>query len=275
MENVTVVQKQKGLSGFAIKIIALVLMVFDHIHYFFDFTGVVPLWFCWLGRLAGWLFLFMVVEGFVHTSNRKKYFLRLWGMSAAMGVANYLIMIFLPRGDGFVPQNNIFATFALLVVLWQGIDWLRKKRWALGLAALLGPVALLFGLTALPQNIVGWVAILPATVLPLPMLTEGGIPYLIGGLVLYLLHKHRGWQVGIWALVVILWNVFSMFLMGGFSVAWWFDVGFEWMGVFAGLFMLAYNGQRGRSAKRLFYVFYPAHVYVFYAASLAVYALMR
>ena len=38
--------KQKfGLTGTALKTIALVLMVMDHIHYFFEFTGVVPEWF--------------------------------------------------------------------------------------------------------------------------------------------------------------------------------------------------------------------------------------
>ena len=37
--------KRAGLSGTALKTIALVLMVLDHIHYFFEFTGLVPTWF--------------------------------------------------------------------------------------------------------------------------------------------------------------------------------------------------------------------------------------
>lgn len=32
----------KGLSGTALKTIALVLMLMDHIHYFFEFTGCIP-----------------------------------------------------------------------------------------------------------------------------------------------------------------------------------------------------------------------------------------
>ena len=32
--------KRAGLSGTALKTIALVLMVLDHIHYFFEFTAV-------------------------------------------------------------------------------------------------------------------------------------------------------------------------------------------------------------------------------------------
>ena len=33
---------KKGLDGTQLKTIALVLMVLDHIHYFFEFTGCIP-----------------------------------------------------------------------------------------------------------------------------------------------------------------------------------------------------------------------------------------
>ena len=58
---------KKGLDGTQLKTIALVLMVLDHIHYFFEFTGWVPTWFSMLGRLSAPLFLFCTVEGFAHT----------------------------------------------------------------------------------------------------------------------------------------------------------------------------------------------------------------
>ena len=48
----------KGLSGTALKTIALVLMLMDHIHYFFEFTGCIPEWFSMLARLSAPLFLF-------------------------------------------------------------------------------------------------------------------------------------------------------------------------------------------------------------------------
>ena len=53
--------KRAGLSGTALKTIALVLMVLDHIHYFFEFTGLVPEWFSMLARLSAPLFLFCTV----------------------------------------------------------------------------------------------------------------------------------------------------------------------------------------------------------------------
>jgi hypothetical protein len=43
---------RKGLTGFDLKYLALIFMVLDHIHYFFEFTGKVPIWFSWLGRLV-------------------------------------------------------------------------------------------------------------------------------------------------------------------------------------------------------------------------------
>ena len=67
----------KGISGFTLKYLALIFMVLDHIHYFFGFTGKIPLLFSQLGRLAAPLFLFCVIEGFTHTHDRKKYFLRI------------------------------------------------------------------------------------------------------------------------------------------------------------------------------------------------------
>ena len=64
--------KRLSLSGFQLKYIALIAMVFDHIHYFFDYTGKIPIWFTMIGRLAAPLFLFAVIEGFVHTRQPKE-----------------------------------------------------------------------------------------------------------------------------------------------------------------------------------------------------------
>ena len=56
MKGVIIMTKQKfGLTGTALKTIALVLMVMDHIHYFFEFTGVVPEWFSMQALLSAHL----------------------------------------------------------------------------------------------------------------------------------------------------------------------------------------------------------------------------
>ena len=106
MEKLT----KKGLDGTQLKTIALVLMVLDHIHYFFEFTGCIPTVFSMLGRLSAPLFLFCTVEGFAHTHDRKRYFIRIWAIGAAMAALEFF-MIYAKafrRGDGFYPLNAIF-----------------------------------------------------------------------------------------------------------------------------------------------------------------------
>ena len=121
---------KKGLDGTQLKTIALVLMVLDHIHYFFEFTGCIPTVFSMLGRLSAPLFLFCTVEGFAHTHDRKRYFIRIWAIGAAMAALEFF-MIYAKafrRGDGFYPLNAIFQDLMLLCIVWQGIDWLREKK---------------------------------------------------------------------------------------------------------------------------------------------------
>ena len=55
--NQTTITKQRGLSDFALKYFAMVCMILDHIHYFFSFTGKIPLFVAWFGRRAAPLFL--------------------------------------------------------------------------------------------------------------------------------------------------------------------------------------------------------------------------
>ena len=267
-----------GLTGFQLKLLALVLMVLDHIYYFFAFTGAVPEALSMLGRLSAPLFLFCTVEGFAHTHSRRAYGLRCWAIGAAMGAANYAIALLgLARGDGFVPANNIFAAFALLTLLWQGMDWLAQRRWGPGLAALLLPFALAaayFALCMTPALYgsawMGTAYLLQATLLPLPLCTEGGLPFLASGLLMYALRRSRGMQVAVFVWVNLLWNIFAVWASGG-SWGQLFTDYYEWMGVFAGGFMLLYNGRRGRGMKALFYCFYPAHVYLLFAASVLVF----
>lgn len=142
MNNITTT---RGLSSFSIKYLAMFLMILDHIHYFFEYTGKVPLFFTWAGRAAAPLFLFCIVEGFLHTHNRTAYFLRIYALSVLMGLIQfsfYNIGSCLIRPDGFFPQNQMLASFALLIVLLQGIDSLLQRRWFAGFSCILGALFL-------------------------------------------------------------------------------------------------------------------------------------
>ena len=282
---------KKGLDGTQLKTIALVLMVLDHIHYFFEFTGSIPTVFSMLGRLSAPLFLFCTVEGFAHTHDRKRYVLRIWAIGTAMAALEFFMIYAgaFRRGDGFYPQNAIFQDLVMLCVVWQGIDWLREKKIAKGAAAIAAvlcwPYMVVAFLLLFPQ--VQDMPIASAVVAflmtsPLPMwtaVTDGSWGFLLGGVLLYALRGHRPVQLGVWALNALLWDLVLPFAMvcrqDGFVWTQMFTAYYEWFGVGAVVLMLLYNGQRGSGHKQLFYWFYPAHIYLLYGASCLLYNVMR
>ena len=282
---------KKGLDGTQLKTIALVLMVLDHIHYFFEFTGCIPTVFSMLGRLSAPLFLFCTVEGFAHTHDRKRYVLRIWAIGTAMAALEFFMIYAgaFRRGDGFYPQNAIFQDLVLLCVVWQGIDWLREKKIAKGAAAIAAvlcwPYMVVAFLLLFPQ--VQDMPIASAVVAflmtsPLPMwtaVTDGSWGFLLGGVLLYALRGHRPVQLGVWALNALLWDLVLPFAMvhaqADFVWTQMFTDYYEWFGVGAVVLMLLYNGQRGSGHKQLFYWFYPAHVYLLYGASCLLYNVLR
>ena len=276
--------RTRGLSSTGLKWIALILMVLDHIHYFFAYTGRVPEWFSMAGRLAAPLFLFCVVEGFTHTRDRKKYFLRVYLLSVLMSGVLVLMNVFGigVRPDGFYPMNGMMTSFAILMIVWQGIDWLGEKRWGPGLAAVVLPLAwpvlasMLMGMAPalqMPLSVLGY------TFLPMwNSNPDAGIGTILTGILLYGFRKNRRVQAGVFAgFTVLYYFLYPLLVFSQSPEFHWtmmFTTAYEWYGALAALLMLCYNGERGRGPKRFFYVFYPAHVYILYALSWAAYPLL-
>lgn len=286
MESTRTLTKTGGITETGLKWIALVSMLLDHIHYFFGFTGWVPEWFSMVGRLAAPLFLFCLVEGFTHTRSRKKYFAKVYFLSAGMSLLLFFMAFtgILVRPDGFYPANGMMTTFVILMIVWQGIDWLGQKRILPGLAAVILPLAW-------PFAAVGLVAVFPAMEPPLGLLGysfvpmwgttgDSSWPVLAMGLALYLFRKRRSVQVAAFSIYYLLYGVVYMLFMG-YSLApdfaWWqiFTRYYEVYGILAAPLMLWYNGRRGGGHKLLFYAFYPAHIYILYALSWGVYLLLN
>lgn len=266
-------------------------MVLDHIHYMFEFTGKVPLFFSWLGRLAAPLFLFCLIEGFIHTHDRKKYFKKIYLIGAGMGLIQfgfYNVLRFFVRGDGFFPQNAMLSSFTVLIIILQGIDWCREKKWVKGLAAILVPFVIwpVLAIDVLMPALMSAGSDLGLFILNglmmsfLPVHTailDGGTATVLAGIVMYAFSFFKNKEIRIWAwgAFALLWNFGIMALFGGsFRIDFLFFNAYEWMEVLAIIPMLCYNGERGKGNGKLFYVFYPAHVYVLYALSVLVYNLV-
>ena len=272
--------KRLSLSGFQLKYIALIAMVFDHIHYFFDYTGKIPIWFAMIGRLAAPLFLFAVIEGFVHTHNRKKYFLKIYALAILMGLIQFGFYSFLHplvRPDGFFPKNMMLSSFAILLVALQGIAWIQEKKYLKGIPTLLFPLMLpwlmlLLYLSGQDKPIFTlFINLLNYTVLPThTSISDGGTWLLLTGIAMYLCHKNLKKEVLAFVTVSLVWVLMGIVL----SRPSFQDLMFryiEWMEIFAAPLMLCYNGQRGKGSKYLFYVFYPTHIYLLYALSVIFY----
>lgn len=61
------------MSSFYLKMLALALMVIDHVA---QFIPGMPVWMHWIGRLAAPVFIFCSIWSFSYTKDLKKYFLR-------------------------------------------------------------------------------------------------------------------------------------------------------------------------------------------------------
>lgn len=116
-----------GLSSYWLKWIAVITMVIDH-------TGAVlfppQLIFRYIGRISFPIFCFLIVEGFCHTSNVKRYIIRL-GCFAAISEIPFDIA-FNEKLLEFESQNVFFTLLIGLVLLYvvqKSGNWVEKLLW--------------------------------------------------------------------------------------------------------------------------------------------------
>lgn len=282
----------RGITETGLKAVALISMLMDHIYYFFGYTGWIPWWFGLAGRLAAPLFLFCLVEGFLHTRSRKKYLLKILCVSVPMGLVLFFMRFggFMVRPDGFYPQNAMMSSFVILIVCFQAFEWIASRKpvdstfvksdyWLKKAAGcgilfllLLWPVVAVVlssinGISAVVIGILGYTI--------LPMINISGdvtLPVLMSGIVLYLTHKNRKIQVASLVGVNFAWHFIWIYVQlrmnSDFVPSEMFTMYYEWMGaLFAAPFLLCYNGKRGAGYSRFFYSFYPAHIYILYILS--------
>ena len=261
--------KHRGLNGFQLKMIGLILMLFDHIHEFFSFTGYIPLLFKWLGRIVAPIFMFLIIEGYTHTRNKKKYMLKLYIGSVLMNIGNYLFLIYLPRADGFTIENNIFSTLLMIVIYMVIIDFLKRSVKQRDIMKIILSVLFLIIPFVIGSSLISIVNVTNFDflnyIIPNIYLVEGGPIFVILGIIFYITKDN------IYKLIQS-YMIFCVALLFGsfaenFSISDLFYENYQWMMGFSAIFFYLYNGEKGRGIKYLFYIFYPVHIYLLYTIS--------
>ena len=217
------------LDGTALKLIAMVSMVIDHVGAVFFPAAA---WMRMVGRLAMPLFSFCVAEGFAHTRDKKKYLLRM-GVFALLSEVPFDLAFEGRVGPG---HQNIMLTFFLALLALTLYDRIRggadaerpgAGRTALGVLAVLAMAALSFALRA-DYTVFGVVAVF---------------------LFYALRRQHPLVRSGAGVAFLALTRTVGYYCATGLSF----------------IPLALYDGRRGRGLKWLFYAFYPGHLLVLYA----------
>ncbi len=246
-----------GLTGYSLKMIGIVFMLADHIHQMFYMFGV-PLWLTMAGRIVAPVFLFLSVESFVHTSNRRRYMSRLLAGFWIMGFVSFVIQMAMPLED-IALMNNIFGTlFVTVFYMWMaevihnGVTEKKTKQVVAGILGLLAPVVTSV-LILLTINVNVNLFRIMYILVPSILTVEGSVTWVLLGFGFYLARRRRLAQIAVLAAAAAI----SYVTAGGF----------QWMMVFAAIPIWFYNGKTGKRSKWFFYIFYPVHIYVFYLIS--------
>lgn len=260
----------KRFTGYHLKLIALLTMLVDHVAAVviwriymasFDITASMQLsnaigdqivvWVAsnqeivagiyelmrYVGRMAFPIYCFLLVEGFLHTSNVKKYALRLLAFAFVSEIPFDLAF------TGFwwdASSSNVFFTLVLGLLLIWGISYVEKfyefwqeKKWEpiLGLIITAGAGLVLTGTIGLFADIV--------------LGSDYGLSGIVAILILYLFRKYRdlGFALSILALTVMSSSI-------------------EIVALFMLYPLMKYDGTRGKNIKYVFYAFYPVHLLV-------------
>lgn len=191
------------------------------------------LWLRIIGRLAMPIYAYMIAEGCRHTRDRRKYLLRLLGLGALCQVVYFVAM-------GSLYQC-ILITFSLSVCLICLMDAVEQEKNTKNWSKLLAGVLLVFFLcTVLPDLLPG---------------TDYEVDYGLAGVLL----------------PVMIYGAGNRGLLLGLFLTALDHGGTQWLAFLAVPFLLAYNGQRGKTnIGKLFYWYYPVHLVAIYGIGLLI-----
>lgn len=263
------------LNAFQIKLIALITMTLDHIGAYQTFTvnRMVNDGLRIVGRIAAPLFLFMVVEGLRHTRSKPKYVLRLYTAGVIIEVINRII----ERLNGGVQFDNTLPMFFYTALFVLCIEYIVENHHdaravCIGSLGLIIPFFFYILHVILTEN--GFLPVwnIISIFFPSPLSVSYSILFVMMGIAWYFINN-KAINCAILALLsliclVVPASIFFMipsrWLSPIFVSIFGLFVDTQWCMCLAIPFVLLYNGEKGRSLKYLFYIYYPLHVYLLF-----------
>ncbi len=216
------------MTSFVIKIIACFTMILDHIKYAIPQTD------CFIteyfGRISYPLFAFLVVEGYIHTSDLKKYYKRL----IIFAIISQIPFMLFRTLVGEWKMLNIMFTLLLGLLSITAYDKIKKEYISF-------PICIALILLGNILNVdYGWFGI--STIL-----------------FLYIFRNNKILKSVSYGLLV-----FAYFYFSGIRII---NINILLLFIFCLLPIIPivmYNGKQGRKLKYFFYWFYPIHMIILY-----------
>lgn len=236
-----------GLTANLLRTVAILLMLSDHIWATYMSFGN---WMTYIGRMAFPIFAFQIAEGYVHTSNYKKYALRLLGFALVTEIPFnlfYSSRVFNPF------HQNVLFTLLLGLLAIHIIDQVKKTPTVKKiLLAVLWLFLIAIGAT------VGFV--------------DYGFLGMLTVVMFYVLRDFPfAWLAQLMAMVLINIVFFEGQVHPVELFGKQFEIPFQGFAVFSLIPIWLYGGRKGRSNKIMqygFYAFYPVHMLVLYLIKL-------
>lgn len=216
------------MSNFVLKIIAIISMFFDHCGYiiFNKFS-----YFNYIGRLAFPIFAFGIGQGYIHTKNIKKYFLRLFVFALISQIPFQLFL----TSIGSVFSLNIFFTLILGLFSIYLYNLCKNKK----ILDIFSVIAISIISEVLHCDY-GWY----------------GVAIIF---IFYIFNNKK--------LFMNISFIFCTFLNYLIKIYTNFHIAYIYLFIFTCLslfFINSYNENKGKNMKYIFYIFYPIHLLLLY-----------
>ncbi len=225
------------MNGYTLKLIAIITMFIDHMAAILIPPDTTAYLICRsIGRLAFPIFCFLLVEGFLHTHNVKKYLARLGVFALISEIPFDLAFSNKTIHNGFLLHQNIFFTLFIglaVIYLMSIID--RKYVKYVFLSNIFDTLVVIAGCYA-------------ATILATDY-------EFMGVLLVVAFYVFRTNKI-LLTIAILLVNAS-------------FGLGLQVLAALSMIFIWYYNGKRGpQGNKYIFYIFYPTHIFLLYLISL-------